>query len=263
MLQISCWNVNSIKVRADAVKKWLETHSPDFLLLQELKCEETNFPYDIFEELNYNISLKCQKSYNGVAILSKHIIDEVRYDFPSNPCANEARFVEVTTRTPLGYFRIISVYVPNGGMSEERYNIKLEFLIALKNYLISIANPDEFLIIGGDFNVAPEDIDVYDTKSLMNTVCFTPIERSLMRSILNNDFVDLYRLKNPSNQEFTWWDYRAGSYQKNEGMRIDFLLSNYKTLKYFDSFRIDSYLRSMERPSDHIPISVCLSLTTG
>jgi len=260
MLQISCWNVNSVKIRADSVKKLLQQYSPDFLLLQELKCEENVFPFEVFEDLNYNISLKCQKSYNGVAILSKHIIDEIKYDFPNNPCSDEARFIEVASQTALGYCRVICVYVPNGGISKERYDVKLEFLKALKEYLVSIANNDEFLIIGGDFNVAPEELDVHDATSLMDEVCFTPPERRAMRAILNNNLVDLFRIKNPNLKQFTWWDYRAGAYQKNQGMRIDFLLSNYKLLKYFDSFNVAHNFRSNDRPSDHVPIFASFSL---
>lgn len=254
MLNIACWNVNSINVRCESLKKWLLINNPDIVLLQELKCMEAQFPKFVFEDLGYNFYLKGQKSYNGVAIFSKYIADEVNYIFLSNPIESEARFIEITANTKIGYVRIISVYVPNGGMSDEHYEKKLKFLETLKAYLISIKDNQELVIIGGDFNVAPEEIDVFNKEKLENVVCFKNAERKLMRSIINNGLVDLYRALNPNKQEFSWWDYRAGAFAKNEGMRIDFLLGNYKTLALIKNFKMDISMRSITKPSDHIPI---------
>ena len=147
-MKIVSWNVNSIKARLENVLKWIEANNPDILMIQELKCEESAFPYDAFSHLSYNYAIAGQKTYNGVAILSKYPIDEVKTDLPNSPCPEQARFVEIGLNSPIGYMRAINVYVPNGGeVGSDKFDIKLKFLPALQDYLKSIRNHEENIII--------------------------------------------------------------------------------------------------------------------
>ncbi len=258
-MKIASWNVNSIKARLENVLKWIEANDPDILMLQELKCEESAFPYDAFSHLSYNYAISGQKTYNGVAILSKYPIDEIKTNLPHSPCSDQARFVEIGFSSPIGYMRAINIYVPNGGeIGSDKFDIKMNFLPALQSYLKSIQNYEENIIIGGDFNVAPFDSDVYNAQELENSTCFTLQERKLMREILNDNWHDLYRLMNPLSHEYSWWDYRAGGFQKNHGMRIDFLLSNAKIVDHLSTATIDRHARSEEKASDHAPVIVTL-----
>lgn len=254
-MKIASWNVNSVKARCPNVLEWIEINNPDLLMLQELKCEEAAFPQDAFSHLSYNYAISGQKTYNGVAILSKYPIDDVKKNFPNNPCPEQARFIEVTFTSPVGYTRAINVYVPNGGeVGSDKFALKLEFLSNLHLYLKSIASYEENIIIGGDFNVAPFDIDVYAPKDLENSTCFTLGERKLMRQILNDGWLDLYRIIHPAVAEYSWWDYRAGAFQHDLGLRIDFLLSNAKLANNLLSVSMDKQARGKEKASDHAPV---------
>ncbi len=258
-MKIACWNVNSIRSRLTQAINWIEKHSPDVILFQELKCEESSFPYEAFSHLPYNNAVVGQKTFNGVAVFSKYPIDNVVEDFPGNPCSDQARFVEVTFNSSLGYFRVISVYVPNGGeVYSDKFELKLKFLASLRQYLHSIKTTEENIIIGGDFNVAPFDIDVYAPQHLQHTTCFTIEERALLRSIFNDGWVDLHRILHPNLCEYTWWDYRANAFEHNHGMRIDLILGNPHVGDMVKEFFVDKEARAEEKASDHAPIIVKL-----
>ncbi len=258
-MKIACWNVNSIKSRLTQVLSWIEQHDPDVILFQELKCEEESFPLEAFSHLPYNFAISGQKTYNGVAILSKYKIDGIKKAFPGSPCPDQARFIEISFASPIGYCRIISIYVPNGGeIHSDKFMMKLEFLDALYSYLHSIKNTEEHVIIGGDFNVAPFDIDVYAPKQMHHTTCFTLEERVKLRAILNSNWTDLYRALNPATCDFTWWDYRGRAFEHNHGMRIDMILGCPKTADRLQEFIIDKDARSSDKASDHAPIMAVL-----
>ena len=252
--KIATWNINSVRMRQEALANWLHSNHIDVVLLQETKCQNEQFPEEIFSDLGYNCYIHGQKSYNGVAVFSKFPVDEIITNFPSNPCPDEARFIEVRGSFPIGYSRIISVYVPNGGEVEsDKYHTKLKFLDSLKEYL-NAREFDEKLIIGGDFNVAPEEIDVYSAQALRGTTCFTDIERSKIRSILNSGLIDSARLLNPNLQEFSWWDYRAGCFQKDNGLRIDYILTSPNCASLIKECSVDKAERAKEKASDHAPV---------
>lgn len=255
MFKVVTWNINSIRSRLEHVLLFLQQEMPDILLLQETKCENEQFPDEAFAASPYNI-LKCgQKSYNGVAIFSKMPVDLVKTTFPNNPCEDQARFIEVTCKTSIGYSRIISVYVPNGSeIGSDKFATKLKFYDAITAYLASIKCHDEHLIIGGDFNVAPFDIDVHSHKDLENSLCFTEIEKSKFRSLLNQGFEDLYRLCKPRDQEYSWWDYRAGAFARNLGMRIDMILAVPRTADVLADCYVAKSYRELDKPSDHAPV---------
>ena len=256
-MKIASWNVNSIKARFNHIQEFIKEHNPDILLLQETKCTNENFPHQDFESLPYNIYVHGQKSYNGVAIFSKYRADEVITDFPENPCSSDARFIKIKFFSPIGFLNVISVYVPNGGeVGSEKFELKLKFYDSLIAYLKSIQSFDEKLIIGGDFNVAPFNIDVYSPKILEQTTCFTTIEKNKLRNLINVGFSDIYRLLHPNKKEFSWWDYRAGCFEQNKGMRIDMIFSSFNATNDFSHCVIDFSQRAKHTPSDHVPVVI-------
>ena len=256
-LTITTWNVNSIKMRIDHLREYVTVNDPDILLLQELKCETAKFPADALSDLPYNFYVHGQKSYNGVAILSKFRADEIKLDFPANPAPEQARFIEILAHTSIGYCRIISLYAPNGGeVASAKFELKLQFYNALINYLEKVKNFDEKIIIGGDFNIAPFDIDVHSPSDLTNTICCTNQEKQKIREIFNIGFDDLYRLFHPQKQEFSWWDYRAGAFERNKGLRIDFILSSHNASSHFSKASIDYKMREKIKSSDHAPVMI-------
>lgn len=256
-ISIVTWNVNSVKARLQHLMEFLEKHSPDFVCLQELKCETDAFPTDAFSSLPYNLYIHGQKSYNGVAILSKIPADEIKTDFPDNPIPEQARFIEGGFSTALGYFRIISLYVPNGGeVDSDKYKMKLDFYDKFTNYISDINSIDEHLCIGSDYNVAPFDIDVYNPKSLENSTCFTLPERKKMRTLINAGLDDCFRIINPTSKEFSWWDYRGAAFEHNKGMRIDTILANATATSKVKNAFIDLESRSKSKPSDHAPVII-------
>lgn len=242
-------------MRLHHVLQFIRDVNPDILLLQEIKCNTDQFPYDAFSDLKYNCYVHGQKSYNGVAILSKYRADEVSYTFIDNPCSEQSRFLEIIINTDIGVNRVISLYAPNGGdIYSDKFEIKLKFYDNLFNYLQTIKSFSEKVIIGGDFNIAPFDIDVYSPLKLNNTTGFSIREKEKFRSIINSGFYDLYRLIHPAKKEFSWWDYRAGSFYKNHGMRIDMILASSCIANDFKNCYIDNSQRGRNKPSDHVPV---------
>lgn len=253
--KIASWNINSIQIRLQHLTELIETYSPDIICLQEIKCQTAKFPYERLSDFHYNLYINGQKSYNGVAIFSKIPADSVITEFPGNPLPDEARFIEITINTPIGFSRIISLYVPNGGeIDSEKFIKKLEFYDAFSKYIYSKKSLDEQIFICSDFNVAPFDIDTYYAEKLEHTTCFTMRERQKLRAILNSGFIDNYRIKHPNKQEFSWWDYRAGAFEQNKGMRIDSIVSSSNAVQHLKDFQIDYKTREKQRPSDHAPV---------
>lgn len=253
--KIVTWNVNSIKMRLDHLRKLIKEHDPDIILLQELKCLSEQFPQEELSDLPYNFYVHGQKSYNGVAILAKMPTDQIITNFPNNPLPQEARFMEASFQTNLGYLRVICLYAPNGGeVASDKYRLKLDFYEAFTNYIYDIKSFEEKLIIGADYNIAPFAIDVYSAAKLTNSTCFTLAEQEKLRTILNNGFIDNFRLLYPKKQEFSWWDYRGGAFEQNKGMRIDTILSCAKAAERLKDCIIDYKMRELNKPSDHAPV---------
>ena len=256
---IATWNVNSVRSRLPIILDFLSEFQPDVFLIQEIKCTDENFPTEDFE--GYNIITHGQKSYNGVATFTKSSSEKISTNFPNNPIAEESRFLETVLDTKFGFLRIINLYVPNGGekFSAKYYN-KLKFLDSLYSYLELIKTIDELLIIGGDFNIAPYKIDVWDHHICFEQTCATLDERAKLRSILALGFADIYRLLNPNKLAFSWWNYKNKSFFKNQGMRIDFLISCMKFAEYVTECKIIEKYRKKEKTSDHAPVIVKLSI---
>ena len=224
-------------------------------MLQELKCLTEAFPYQAIEDFGYNFAVHGQKTYNGVAILSKFPLSDVITDFPNNPIANEARYIEAVVNLPDSAVRVASVYVPNGqSLDSDKYLVKLEFLESLGNYYQELVKNQEMIIIGGDFNIALTDLDVYDSSLLNESILFSSSEKQQLRRFMATGLMDSYRMLNPMEAGFTWWDYRAQAYRRNLGMRIDYLFCSPEAAQRNIQCIVTKEWRGKERPSDHAPV---------
>lgn len=255
MLKIASWNVNSLKVRLEQVLSWLQTSNCDILAIQELKMDNNNFPIDIFVKMGYYCVYNGQKTYNGVAIISKLPIESIIYDIPGfiDP---QKRVISVIIKG----IRVICAYVVNGeSLNSEKFIYKMTWLDNFKNYIKNSLNSNKNLIVLGDFNIAPQDIDVYDVTKWQNTILFSDLEKKAFQDILNLGLYDSFRLLNNEPKHYTWWDYRNFSFKRNLGVRIDHILISESLKQYVHSCVIDIKQRKNERPSDHTPIILYLN----
>lgn len=253
MTKIVSWNVNSIRARLPNVVTWINQARPDILLLQELKCEESSFPREALEDLGYNIVLAGQKTYNGVAILSREPLEDVMVGLPGNEEDPHARYIEAVS----GKFRIASVYVPNGmEVGCDKYQYKLNFFHHLKNHLKQRLIWEEAFIVGGDYNVAPYDTDGHNPAAFRQEhILVSPPEREALREILYSGYTDAIRALHPQRTDiFTWWDYRARAWEENRGYLIDHLLLSPLAADLLSQSGVDTKPRGEEKASDHTPV---------
>lgn len=254
-LSITTFNVNSIRARLPNVLAWLRESTPDIVLLQELKCMDDAFPRLEIEDMGYNCAVYGEKTYNGVAILSKFPLEDVSRGLAGEEEDTHARYIEALASTPLGMVRVASVYVPNGQeVGSDKFSYKLRFLDRLYAKLHALLAYEEMVAIGGDYNVAPEAIDVYDPKRLSETVCFHSEERKRLRKILHLGYTDAFRTCNPTAQGFSWWDYRGGSFELGHGLRIDHLLLSPQAADRLVQCEVHTNTRAAEKASDHAPV---------
>jgi len=254
-LKIATWNVNSIKARLHLLLPWLKEAAPDIALLQETKVTDDAFPRLEIEDLGYNLAICGQKTYNGVAILSKLPLEDIRTRLPGEDGDDHARYIEAVVSTKGGAVRVVSVYVPNGQSPDsDKFQYKLRFLTRLRAHAEALLKLEEALVIGGDYNVAPWPLDVYDPKGLDGTVCYHPLEREQLRTLLYLGFYDAFRVVHPHAQIFSWWDYRGAGFETGKGLRIDHLLLSPQGADRLKSCEIMQSVRSLERASDHAPV---------
>ena len=259
-MKIISWNVNSVRARIENIKNYIKDTSPDVLLLQEIKTQDENFPSDEFENLGYSSYIFGQKSYNGVAIISKYKLENVETGFIKDDLKQSRIITGELSINLKKKIELINIYVPNGNpVDTEKYEYKKnwlkKFISSIKKRIIK--NPN--LLIGGDFNIIPEEIDVYDFKRYKNDALGKLEIRKKFREIINLGFKDIYRLINKKKQEYTFWDYFGGSWQRNYGMRIDhFLLSN-TLIENVKTISINKKPRSKLKPSDHTPIELIIN----
>jgi len=256
-MKIACWNVNSLNVRLPQLLDWLRSASPDVVALQELKLEDHRFPHDALRELGYHAVCSGQKTYNGVAILSRAPASDVQCGIPG--FADEQRRVIAAT---VGGVRIVNLYVVNGqAVGSDKYAYKLRWLAALHNWLADerLAHPQ--MVVLGDFNIAPDDRDCHDPAAWHEEVlCSTP-EREALQKLLALGLHDSFRLLHAEGGLYSWWDYRAARFRRNAGLRIDLLLVSDALKPLCVAAGIDREPRTWERPSDHAPVWV--ELGTG
>ncbi len=254
-ISIATFNVNSIKARLPNVLAWLDAARPDIALLQELKCVDEAFPTMEIEERGYNLALHGQKTYNGVAILSKFPLEDVTRGLPGDATDEQARYIEAVASIPGGAMRVASAYVPNGqDVTSDKFPYKLKFLDRLSVHWQQRLSYHELAVLGGDFNVAPAPIDVYDAPALDGSVCYHPAERERLRALFHLGFYDAFRVMHPDAQQFSWWDYRGGGYERGLGLRIDHLLLSPMAADRLKNCVIDEAPRREEKPSDHAPV---------
>lgn len=250
-MRIATWNVNSLNVRLPHVLQWLQQAAPDVLCLQELKLEDHKFPRAELEAAGYQVAFTGQKTYNGVAILSRQPLQDIQYNLPN--LADEQRRLVAAT---IGGIRVVCGYFPNGqALDSEKYPYKLGWLAALHDWLQTELQRYPALALLGDYNIAPADLDVHDPKAWEGQVLVSPPEREAWQRLLALGLTDAYRHLQPDTEKaFTWWDYRMNGFRRNLGLRIDHILLSAPLLANLHSCDIDREPRSWERPSDHTPV---------
>ena len=257
-MKIASWNINGIKARLDNLLTWLEEAQPDIVCLQELKSVDENFPRMEIEALGYNVETFWQKSFNGVAILSKLPFDEVNRALPVYDIQDEdeqARFIEGVFTVGEKPLRVVSLYLPNGNpVDSEKFPYKLGWMDRLEIWARQRLELEEPLILCGDYNVIPMPRDASRPEAWVNDALFKPESRARFRRLLNLGFTEAFRNVNDDDGQYTFWDYTGGSWQKNDGIRIDHLLMSPEAANRLNGVVIDKHTRSWERPSDHVPI---------
>jgi exodeoxyribonuclease III len=250
-MKIASWNVNSIKARLPRVTEWLSEFNPDVVLLQELKCIDENFPTTEIEDLGYNIATHGQKTYNGVAILSKYPIEDIMRGLPGDEEDEQARYMEATINT----VRVGALYLPNGNpLPGPKFDYKIAWMKRLVERAKQLLKTEEDFILGGDYNVCPKDEDCYDMERFKDDALIQPQSLDQYYSLLHLGLTDALRVFYPSGQNYTYWDYQAGAWPKDNGVRIDHLLLSPTAAEKLLKCDIDRTPRGKERPSDHTPI---------
>ncbi|MBW4030320.1 MAG: exodeoxyribonuclease III [Acidobacteria bacterium] len=246
-MKVATWNVNSLTARWPRVQEWLTLHEPDVVLVQETKQTDEKFPFAALAALGYDAAHHGQGRWNGVAIFSRTELSDVQRGLGDDV---EARFIAATCRG----LRFHSCYVPNGrALDDPHYDYKLRWLESLRVLLVE-RDRAQPLIVGGDFNVALSDLDVYDPSAFVGATHVSAPERAAFRALLDTDLVDLGRLDNADEPAFTWWDYRNGSFRRGWGLRIDYLLADAAIASRVSEVRVDRVARKGEKPSDHAPV---------
>jgi exodeoxyribonuclease III len=250
-MKLATWNVNSVTARLPLVTKWLAETRPDVLCLQELKCTDEKFPVEAFAELGYRSAAFGQRTYNGVAILSRAELTDVQRGFPNDEEGAHARLLAAT----IDGVRVVNVYIPNGAfVGSDKYRFKLEWMKRLRAFLDAGYDRDAQVLLCGDFNVAPEERDVHDPELWEGRILFSRRERAALNDIKDWGFVDAFRLHTEDGGHFSWWDYRQGSFRRNAGLRIDHIWTSAPLAARCKASWIDKEPRAWERPSDHTPV---------
>lgn len=256
-MKIATWNVNSVKARAQHLVDWLGQFQPDVVCLQELKCTEDDFPAMEVQAAGYRFAVAGQKTYNGVAILSKLPMEVTATRLPGDETDEQARYIEAVID---GDVRVASIYLPNGNpLGSDKFGYKLAWMARLKAHAQSLLRTEEPVVLAGDYNVIPEAGDCYDPKAFADDALFQPGSRAAFRSILHLGYTEAYRALHSELGRFSWWDYRAGGWAKDHGVRIDHLLLSPQAADRLEACDIDRTPRAWEKPSDHTPVWIELA----
>jgi exodeoxyribonuclease-3 len=253
-MKVASWNVNSVLARLPTALKVFEAVDADVWCLQEIKCEEARFPRFEFEAMGFNIETLGQKSYNGVALLSKHRIEDVVRGLPGLD-HDQARYIEAVIAAPSGPMRVASIYAPNGNPpNTDKFTLKLEFMRALTVHARALLKLEERTVLAGDYNVIPREEDCWDPRAWEGDALFKPEARAAYRSLLNLGYRDAYMQADASAHKYTFWDYQAGAWAKDHGIRIDHLLLSPQAADRLEGVEIHKPARALEKASDHVPI---------
>jgi exodeoxyribonuclease-3 len=254
-VRVAAWNVNSVRSRIVHLADWLRKAKPDIVLLQELKVQNEGFPRMEVEDLGYNLAIVGQKTYNGVAILSRHPMTVEVTRLPGDDKDEHARYVEALVQADGKVLRVASLYLPNGNpVDSDKFPYKLSWMDRLHDHARRLLEYEEVLVLGGDYNVAPSDDDVYDPVAWQGDALCRPETRAKYRRLLNLGLVDAYRALHAEPNRYTFWDYQSGRWQKDEGLRIDHLLLSPQAADRLSAADIDRDPRKLEKPSDHTPV---------
>ena len=260
-MRFATWNINSVKQRIDNLAAWLRERAPDVVCLQETKCVDEAFPRGPLEELGYNVAVHGQKTYNGVAILSKFKFDEVVPQLPGDEADEQARFLEATISVAGASVRVASIYLPNGNPPHtDKYTYKLKWMERLSHYAHERLKLEEKLVLAGDYNVIPTPSDVHDPAAWAGDALYLPQTREKFRALLDLGLTDAIRATTDEAGQYTFWDYQAGAWPKNNGIRIDHLLLSPQAADQLTSAGIDRHVRTWEKPSDHVPVWIDLAI---
>lgn len=255
-MKIATWNINSLRVRLPHILRWLDANRPDVLALQETKTEDRNFPVAEFQAAGYSAAFSGQPTYNGVAFLARRPVEIFATAIPEfhDP---QKRVLAAT----LGELAILNLYVPNGqSIDSDKYRYKLEWLAQLNQWVAALLEKHPQLVLLGDFNIAPEDRDVYDPRAWSGQVLVSEAERAAFQALLKHGFRDSLRLHEQSGGHYSWWDYRTSAFRRNQGLRIDHILLSPEIAQHSRATVIDREPRGWERPSDHTPVMTELSI---
>jgi len=261
-MHIATWNVNSIKARLENALSWLKQENPGIACLQELKCEDQAFPAAAFEDLGYNVITHGQKSYNGVAILSKQKPEDVRRGLDGGDGDGQARYIEAVFAGTSRPLRVASIYLPNGNpLGTDKFAYKLRWMDRLTEHARKLLLLEEPTVLAGDFNVIPTPLDARNPEAWTGDALFQPESRAKFRSLVNLGFTDAIRqVRGDEPGLYTFWDYQAGAWQRNNGIRIDHVLLSPHAADLLQDARIAREVRGQERPSDHVPVVVGLKV---
>ena len=258
-MKIVSWNVNSVRARIDNILNYIKSSKPDILMIQEIKTEEKNFPFEDFKKIGYKSYVFGQKSYNGVALITKENISKIDKDFIID-ARKQSRIITGDIKNKFKKIKIINIYVPNGNpIVTDKYEYKKKWYDLFIKKTKKTLSENKNIIIGGDFNIIPEKDDVYNYKKYENDALYKLEMRKKFRELINLGFHDVYRYFFKNKIEYTFWDYMSGAWQKNNGMRIDHFLVSNSLINIVKSVNINKFPRGREKPSDHTPIEIELT----
>jgi len=254
-MRIATWNVNSVKQRQEHVLRWLGETKPDLACLQEIKCVTEAFPRQVFEDAGYNVLVHGQKGFNGVAILSRFPIEDSHVDLPGDTSDEQSRYIEAVVSTASGVMRVASIYLPNGNpVDTAKYPYKLAWMDRLITHVRGRLALEEPLVLAGDYNVIPDARDVYSPDNWVEDALFRIETRRKFSELINLGLTDALRACTDKAGLYTFWDYQAGAFQRDNGLRIDHLLLSPQAADRLQTVTIDRHVRGWEKPSDHVPI---------
>ncbi len=264
-MKIVTWNINGVRARIDNLLHWLQESAPDIVCLQEIKTVDEGFPRAEVEALGYHVETNGQKGFNGVAILSKLRFDEVNRGLAGDDVDEQARFIEGVFSTDKGALRVVSLYLPNGNPidDDKKFSYKLAWMARLERWAAERLDLEEPLVLAGDYNVIPEPIDAKFPENWVNDALFQPETRQAFRRLKNLGFTEAVRTVTDAPGIYTFWDYQAGAWQKDNGIRIDHLLLSPEAANRLVSASIDKHVRAWEKPSDHVPVAIELSVAAA
>ena len=260
-MQIATWNINGVKARIDTALAWLREARPDVACLQEIKSVDEAFPKSVFEDLGYNVATHGQKGFNGVAILSRTPIEDVEARLPGDDEDEQARYLESVITGDRGIVRVGCLYLPNGNpVDSEKYPYKLAWMDRLIAHARERLKLEEPFVLAGDYNIIPEPRDAARPQDWVNDALFLQTSREKFRELAALGFTDALRAMDASDGAYTFWDYQAGAWQKNNGIRIDHLMLSPQATDRLKAVRIDKHVRGWEKPSDHVPVVIDLDV---